>query len=155
VLQPRRVVVDSSFATPPSARLLEAPAEVWVVGARDDASDREALLRERGARTLRLPGADGRVDLAALIGELGRHGVNELHVEAGARLNGALLHAGLVDELLLYLAPKLLGPGRDVAHLPVLPGLDAATRWHFIDTAMLGADLRVRAMRDDALNFLA
>lgn len=154
-LQPLRVVVDSGFATPTSARLLEPPADVLVVGAGDDAPQREAALQARGARTLRLPGAHGRVDLAALIGHLGSQGVNELHVEAGATLNGALLAAGLVDELLLYLAPKLLGPGRDIACLPLLAQLDDATRWRFVDTTLVGPDLRLRAMREGARDFLA
>lgn len=150
VRQPRRIVVDSGFSLPLSARLLAPPGEVLVVGGRDAAAEPEAALQSRGAATLRLPGPDGRVDLAALMRHLGEQGVNELHVEAGARLNGALLAGGLADELLLYLAPKLLGPGRGIADLPQLAGLDDASQWRFIDVAPVGADLRLRAMRSDA-----
>ncbi|MEK8048802.1 bifunctional diaminohydroxyphosphoribosylaminopyrimidine deaminase/5-amino-6-(5-phosphoribosylamino)uracil reductase RibD [Ideonella sp. DXS22W] len=151
--QPRRVVLDSRFATPPTARLLSPPADVLVVGAVADAP-RQAALQAAGARTLLLPGQDGRVDLPALLRQLGSEGINELHVEAGAVLNGAWLAADLVDELLVYLAPKLLGPGRDIAMLPALPSLDEARGWRFIGSDPVGVDLRLRLMRQGADAFL-
>lgn len=148
-LQPRRVVVDSAFATPPSARLMAAPGEVLIVGAVPSA-EREAALQAHGARTLLLPGSDGRVHLAGLLRQLAAEGVNELHVEAGATLNGAWLASDLVDELLVYLAPKLLGPGRAFADLPLLPSLDEAKAWQFLDAHPVGHDLRLRLLREGA-----
>ena len=151
--QPLRVVVDSDFATPPSARLLAGPGRALVVGARER-PDRMADLRAAGADLLLLPGNDGRVDLAALIDHLSATGVNELHVEAGATLNAALINAGLVDEMLVYLAPKLLGPGRDMAALPVLPSLSQAFEMRFEAISPLGHDLCLRARRIGADRFL-
>jgi diaminohydroxyphosphoribosylaminopyrimidine deaminase/5-amino-6-(5-phosphoribosylamino)uracil reductase len=152
-LQPLRVVVDSDFATPPTARLLAGPGRALVVGARDR-PERMAALREAGADVLLLPGQDGRVDLPALIDRLSMEGINELHVEAGATLNAALVAAGLVDEWLVYLAPKLLGPGRDMAALPVLPSLDQALQMHFESVSRVGDDLRLLARRAGADSFL-
>jgi diaminohydroxyphosphoribosylaminopyrimidine deaminase/5-amino-6-(5-phosphoribosylamino)uracil reductase len=149
--QPLRVVVDSDFATPASARLLARPGRAVVVGAREHQA-RMAALRDAGAEVLLLPGPDGRVDLPGLIDKLAMDGVNELHVEAGATLNAALLQAGLVDELLLYLAPKLLGPGRDMAALPALQHLSQARELRFEDVHRVGDDLclRLRAIGADA-----
>lgn len=151
--QPRRVVVDSRFGIPVGARLLAPPGEVLVVGAEVCVSA-QAALHAQGVRTLVLPGTQGRVDLAALLDSLAAEGVNELHVEAGATLNGAWLSADLVDELLVYLAPKLLGPGRDMAAFPALAQLDLALAWQFIDASPVGSDLRVRLRRAGADDFL-
>lgn len=151
--QPRRVVVDSRFGTPAGARLLAPPGDVLIVGA-VACDSAQAALHAQGVRTLVLPGNDGRVDLPALLGRLGDEGVNELHVEAGATLNGAWLAADLVDELLVYLAPKLLGPGRDMAAMPALAQLDLARAWRFIDATLLHDDLRLRLSRVGADDFL-
>jgi diaminohydroxyphosphoribosylaminopyrimidine deaminase/5-amino-6-(5-phosphoribosylamino)uracil reductase len=146
--QPLRVIVDSHLRTPPGARILAPPGEVLLVGAdaRTPAAD---ALRAAGAAVIALPAHsdDGvsRIDLPALMKELSARGVNELHVEAGPALNGALLQCGLVDELLVYLAPMLLGPGRPLATLPALPALADATRFEFIDSVAIGQDLRLRA----------
>lgn len=151
---PWRVVVDARLDTPPQARLFEAAGPLLLACAFDpdappgpDAAARVAALRARGATVWGLPGADGtRVDLAALVARLAAElEVNELHAEAGARLNGALLGAGLVDELLVYLAPRLLGPGRALAELPVLDGLDAALALDFHAARPVGPDLRLLA----------
>ena len=109
--QPLRVVVDSRLQTPAAARILDAPGEVLIYTAGHDAS-REAAWHARGVRLVALPGAQAKVDLGAMLADLAARGINELHVEAGHKLNGSLLRAGLVDELLVYLAPKLLGAGR-------------------------------------------
>lgn len=142
--QPLKVVVDSRLELPPDARLLSG-ARVLVAAALDDAA-KVAGLRERGAEVVVLPGAGGKVDLAALLDELGRRGVNEVHAEAGFKLNGSLLRAGLVDELLLYLAPCLIG---DAAHgmfnLPALDSLADKRRLVIRDVRMVGADLRLLA----------
>ncbi|HRY87680.1 MAG TPA: RibD family protein, partial [Rubrivivax sp.] len=106
-----------------------------------------AALQARGAALCRLPAPGGLVDLAALVDELARREVNELHVEAGRTLNGALLRAGLVDELLVYVAPLLIGAGRDLAALGPFDTLADALRWRFVDVACVGEDLRLRARR--------
>jgi diaminohydroxyphosphoribosylaminopyrimidine deaminase/5-amino-6-(5-phosphoribosylamino)uracil reductase len=152
-LQPMRVVVDSALAMPPSARLLAAPGRKLVVGVQDPGSAAHAL-RSAGAELLCLPAPDGRVDLPALLARLAAEGINELHVEAGPRLNAALLQAGLVDEMLLYMAPKLIGPGRDLAALPALQDLSLAQAWQFEAVDRVGDDLRLRLRRPGADGFL-
>lgn len=144
-------------------------------------AQRAAALQQRGAETLALPAAraqdrqhggeaDGstrpgdlqgtqapqraQVDLAALLTALAARGVNELHVEAGATLNGALWRAGLVDELLVYVAPCLLGEGVPVARLPPLASLDEVQRWQFTEATPVADDLRLRLRRPGALDWL-
>ena len=154
--QPLRVVVDSDFSMSPRARMLQTPGRVLVVGAHHR-PEPMAALRAAGAEVLLLPDAGAahrRVDLPALIDRLSADGVNELHVEAGATLNAAMLGTGLVDELLLYVAPMLLGPGRDIASLPTLPSLAMATPLRFEDVQPVGDDLRIRARRIGADAFL-
>jgi diaminohydroxyphosphoribosylaminopyrimidine deaminase/5-amino-6-(5-phosphoribosylamino)uracil reductase len=150
VLQPVRVVVDSALQTPPGARLLAPPSRgVWIFGAQEQ-SDRAAALRRAGAEVTLLPGEGGKVDLQALLHDLAQRGVNELHVEAGHKLNGSLLRAGLVDELLLYVAPTLLGPGRELAVLPQRAELPGEPEFSFIECTPVGRDLRLRAHRPQA-----
>jgi diaminohydroxyphosphoribosylaminopyrimidine deaminase/5-amino-6-(5-phosphoribosylamino)uracil reductase len=144
VLQPWRVVVDSRWQTPAQARLLAPPGQVIVVGA-TEAPSRQAELQALGAQTLMIPGPGGKVDLAALMTALAERGVNELHVEAGHKLNASLLQAGLVDELLLYLAPKLLGAGRGLAALGPYAALSQALEFRFEEVQTIGEDLRIRA----------
>jgi len=95
-----------------------------------------------------LPGADGsgsgKVDLAAMLTDLAARGINELHVEAGHKLNASLLREGLVDELLVYIAPRLLGPGRGIAAIGPLAALAESLDFEFIDVERVGADLRLR-----------
>jgi diaminohydroxyphosphoribosylaminopyrimidine deaminase/5-amino-6-(5-phosphoribosylamino)uracil reductase len=147
-LQPLRVIVDSRLRTPTGARILAPPGEVLVVGS-DEQGPAAAALLAKGAAVIALPAhsaaAPERVDLVALMAELARRGVNELHVEAGPALNGALLQSGLVDELLLYLAPMMIGPGRPLATLQALPALAAAPRFAFVECSAVGTDLRLRA----------
>ena len=151
--QPLRVVLDSNFSTPATAQLLAAPGKALIVGARDH-PPRTAALRAAGADVLLLPGPDGRVDLPGLVNHLGQDGINELHVEAGATLNAALLQAGLVDELLVYIAPTLLGPGRGMANLPALQHLSQSIALRFESVDRVGDDLCVRAQRAGATDFL-
>jgi len=147
--QPLRVVVDARLQTPPSARLLPPPGAVLVYHAVEEgdepAAHRAAALRAQGAELAGLPDARGKVDLVAMLHDLGRRGVNELHVEAGDRLNASLLATGQVDELLAYLAPRLIGAGRGIAALGPLERLEdaLALRWHAVDR--VGEDLRLRA----------
>jgi diaminohydroxyphosphoribosylaminopyrimidine deaminase/5-amino-6-(5-phosphoribosylamino)uracil reductase len=142
--QPRKAVVDGRFEIPEQARLFDG-SEVILFTAREDAAKAERL-QARNARVVPLPGeAPGRVDLPAMMRWLAQEQVNEVHVEAGAGLSGALVSAGCVDELLLYLAPVLLGDAADMVRLPMLEHLEAARRYEFIDAERVGADLRVRA----------
>jgi diaminohydroxyphosphoribosylaminopyrimidine deaminase/5-amino-6-(5-phosphoribosylamino)uracil reductase len=147
--QPLRVVVDSRLESPPAARVLQPPGAVLLACA-DTALPAAAALRATGAELLALPGAaapgrPAKVDLPALLRALAERGVNELHVEAGERLNGSFWREGLVDELLLYQAPLLLGPGRALAALPELAALGDATRLDLHDVQRLGPDLRLLA----------
>ncbi len=142
--QPRPVVVDSRLQTPPTARLLDGRPVLIATTNPDPA--KAAALAAQGAEVLLLPDLAGRVGLAALLLELGRRGINELHVEGGAGLNGALLAAGLVDELLLYLAPTLLGnPALGLFGLPELTSLEQQQRLRWHDLRQVGGDLRILA----------
>jgi diaminohydroxyphosphoribosylaminopyrimidine deaminase/5-amino-6-(5-phosphoribosylamino)uracil reductase len=140
--QPLRVVVDSKLEIDPAARVLEGGA--LVVSAVDDRARIDAL-RAAGTDTLVLPNEHGKVDLVALMRELARRGCNEVHVEAGFKLNGSLVHAGLVDELLVYLAPKLIGEAQGMVHLPALSDLAQARRLVFHEVTMVGEDVRLLA----------
>ena len=144
--QPTVAVLDSDLRTPPDAHLLSATRTCLIYAAgppSDEAHQRQAALEAAGATVLRVANASGQVDLPSALQDLARRGTNELHVEAGQRLNGALLHEGLVDELLVYLAPKLLGPGRPLAALPALEQLAGALEFEFCATHAVGPDLRL------------
>jgi diaminohydroxyphosphoribosylaminopyrimidine deaminase/5-amino-6-(5-phosphoribosylamino)uracil reductase len=143
-LQPMRCVVDARLDTPPHARLFESASPVILFTASTDAGRRAALER-RGAEVVDVPAAGGRLDLEVVLANLAARHVNELHVEAGARLNGALLATGQVDELLLYLAPTLLGAGREMAALGPFDSLAQGLPFAFHDAAKVGADLRILA----------
>ena len=142
--QPLRVVLDSALRTPPAARILQG-GKVLLFTASQDAHKRAAL-EARGAEVLRLADAQGRVDLHAVLRELARRGINEVLVEAGRTLNGALLRAGLVDELVLYLAPQLLGDAaRGMADLGGLVRLEQKVELDWRDVRRIGNDLRITA----------
>ena len=142
--QPVKVIVDSRLDLSLNAKLLDA-GEVIVATASDD-QNKASALRGVGVDILHLPSVDGKVDLHALLQELGRRGINELHVEGGGRLNGALMAAGLVDELLLYLAPCLIGDvARGMFNLPALASLEEKERLFIRDARMVGGDLRILA----------
>jgi diaminohydroxyphosphoribosylaminopyrimidine deaminase/5-amino-6-(5-phosphoribosylamino)uracil reductase len=122
---------------------------VLVVGS-EALGDRARELEAAGADLLQLPAAAQGLDLAALWPLLAERGINEVHVEAGAALNGSLFAGDWVDEWLVYLSPRLLGKGRGLADLPVDPppgALDATTPWRWIDCQPVGNDLRLRARR--------
>jgi diaminohydroxyphosphoribosylaminopyrimidine deaminase / 5-amino-6-(5-phosphoribosylamino)uracil reductase len=135
--QPLRVVVDGRLQTPPTAKIL---------------SDAGALIFSATAGSLpnaeivAMPTASGKVDIVGVINELGRRGINELMVEGGARLNGALLKAGLADELLIYQAPLLLGDkARGMFDVPELTDLAQALRLEVVERCELGPDTFLRA----------
>jgi diaminohydroxyphosphoribosylaminopyrimidine deaminase / 5-amino-6-(5-phosphoribosylamino)uracil reductase len=141
--QPLRVVVDRHAQTPAAAHVL-ADGNALVITAGERNAHWPASLA-----VMTLPDGRGRVDLAEMLTRLGARGINELHVEAGAKLNGALLAAGLIDEVLLYMAPAVLGdPARGMFELPAplaaLAGRHAFA-WH--DVARVGDDLRLVARR--------
>ncbi len=142
--QPVRVVIDSDLQTPPDSRILQGSGSVWIYTA-TQGSGREAALIKRGAHITHLPEAGAKVDLRAMLADLARREINEVHVEAGSKLNGSLMRAGLVDELLIYLAPKLLGPGQPMIALPELQTLDQARELDFLSCDAIGPDLRLRA----------
>ena len=142
--QPLRVVVDSKLEIAPSARLLQPPGQSLIYTASDDVA-RIAALAAPHIEVAHLPAnAQGKTDLAALLVDLARREINELHVEAGERLNGSLLREGLVDELLIYLAPRLLGPGRGMAAIGPLASLAESLDFEFVDALRIGPDLRLR-----------
>lgn len=153
---PRRAVVDGRFEIPEDVALFDsANADgvetlIFTADLRAPDSDKAARLAGRNVRVIALPDGDThRVDLPAMMRWLGSHDINEVHVEAGAGLGGALLSAGCVDELLVYLAPVLLGDAAAMLRLPLLEHLEHARRFEFTDTLRLGTDLRLRA-RDAA-----
>lgn len=137
--QPLRVVVDSSLRTPVDAAILPA-----LIACHHAGPAARAALEQAGAEVVELPGPDGRVDLAALLTLLAQRGVNELHVEAGAALNGALLAAGLVDEWVAYVAPMAVGDdARGLFAQPPLAALADAARFRLADVRQIGGDLRL------------
>jgi diaminohydroxyphosphoribosylaminopyrimidine deaminase / 5-amino-6-(5-phosphoribosylamino)uracil reductase len=142
--QPDAVVVDSRLETPPDANIFIPGRQLLIYAAVQDAQ-RQAALEARGATIVWLPGPNGKVDLAAMLRDLAQREINELHVEAGHKLNGSLIREGLVDELLVYLAPKFVGQGRQMAHFGPLADLAEAVAFEFLSSQMVGPDLRVVA----------
>jgi len=144
--QPLRVVVDGHLSMRPDARLLHLPGQTLVVTAADDDAYAEPLLAA-GAEVMVLPAGPDTVDLVTLMRDLGQRDVNELLVEAGATVCGALLRAGLVDELVLYLAPHLLGSGaRGMFNLPGLESMQDRIALRIQDVRAVGQDWRITAL---------
>ena len=142
--QPSVVVVDSRMDTPLDAGLFIAGRTLLIYAAVENDARRKEL-ESRGATVILMAGANDKVDLAAMMRDLGQREINELHVEAGSKLNGSLIREGLVDEYLLYLAPMLLGPGPGLAALAPLSELTQSVKLEFKSTQMVGMDLRVIA----------
>ena len=140
---PIKALVDTYFRVDENARLFDA-GETWLFTCRMD-TDKAARLAARNCRVIEMPESNNRVDLTALMFWLGQHEINEVHVEAGATLSGALLEADCVDELLVYMAPLLLGDAKGMVNLPPLQDLAGARRFRFIDNLPLGSDIRLRA----------
>jgi len=141
--QPARIIVDSHWRTPPRARLFEIKGEVIVAGL-DDNVGRKSLL-DAGAECVVLPAREGRVDLLALFQELATREINEVQVEAGATLCGELLRLDLIDELLVYQAPVLLGGGSISPFAsPRLDKMDDRVHLEWIDSRRIGQDMRLR-----------
>ena len=142
---PMRVIVDSRLRTPPAARVLSAPGDV-LIATTGDAGRRGALV-EAGAEIVPLPDAGGRVSLPALMAALAGRGVNEVHTECGPVLAGALLESALVDEIVVYLAPALLGgTARGMFTLPGVTAMRDRIGLEITGVSRLGADLRIDAV---------
>jgi len=143
--QPLRVILDSRLRTPPDAKLLDLPGETLIITGAVDA-DNEARLTRSGIRVVSLPLQAGRLDLPVVLQYLATLQINEVHLEAGATLCGALLQAGLVDELVIYMAPHLMG---DIARgLFTLPGLEQMAqriKLSITDIRAVGDDWRINA----------
>jgi len=140
--QPARAVVDTRFEISENARLFDG-GKVWVFVCRNDPAKAERLAA-RNADVVVMPSMAAGIDLPSVLRWLAAHEINEVHVEAGARLSGALLETGCIDELLVYMAPMLLGRGRGMADMPAVSSLDAAERFEFIDALQVGTDMRLR-----------
>lgn len=139
--QPIRAVVDTRFDTPEDSRIFDGEP-VWLFTCRPDAGKSERLAK-RQVTVIDMPEIDGKVDLMAVLRWMADQEVNEVHVEAGARLSGAFLEANCVDELLLYLAPSLLGQGIPMARMQAVNGIDLAHRFEYRDIKEVAGDLRI------------
>ncbi|MEO7387688.1 MAG: bifunctional diaminohydroxyphosphoribosylaminopyrimidine deaminase/5-amino-6-(5-phosphoribosylamino)uracil reductase RibD [Gammaproteobacteria bacterium] len=149
-LQPLRVILDSGYRTPPTSRILSRPGEVLLFGSDTDAATdsgagaRQTALVGCGALVEAAPDGSGHVDLTAVLRRLGELEINEVWVEAGPGLNGALLVAGLIDELVVYQAASVLGTtGRGMFDLPPLAGLADRPQFHLQGARRVGEDLRL------------
>ena len=139
--QPLKVLIDSRLEVSPQAKLLQG-GNVLVACAVDDAARRRAL-EAQGAEILVLPNPHGKVELPDLLAELGRRQLNEIHVESGFKLNGSMLREGCVDELLVYLAPSIIGDSaQGMFNLPELKDLSQQKRLTLTDVARIGGDIR-------------
>lgn len=146
IKQPLRAIVDARLRTPPNARTLQLPGDALVLtsGSLDD--PRVAALRTAGARVDIVEGNAEHCDLRAVIERLGALEINDVWVEAGAGFNGAMLQAGLIDELIIYMAPRLLGDtARGMFSVPALESLADSWNLTFDDVRKIGDDLRITA----------
>jgi diaminohydroxyphosphoribosylaminopyrimidine deaminase/5-amino-6-(5-phosphoribosylamino)uracil reductase len=151
--QPHLVVVDSRLDMPINAKLLDTQGtgdqtrQIWIYTATTEHPDKRAALSARGVTVIDCAGPGGKVDLSAMLRDLARREINELHVEAGHKLNGSFIREGLVDEFLIYLAPQLLGSGQGMANLPVLTVLSESVKLAFHAVDRVGPDLRLLLRR--------
>ena len=142
--QPLRVIVDSKLETPLDAKILQGGPVL--IAAAVNLENRAKLLMDVGAEVIVLPNPQGKVELRDLLAALAQRGINEVHAEAGFKLNGSLLREGLVDEFLIYLAPCLIGhDAAGLFNLPALTRLDGKQRLQIRDLRQVGADIRVLA----------
>ena len=152
---PHLVIVDSRLETPLGAKLFQhtgpgakTPRQIWIYCAVDHAQKRTAL-EAQGAHVTVMPNPHGKVDLHALFTDLARREVNEVHVEAGQKLNGSLIREACIDEFLVYLAPQMLGIGQGMAQWGPLEDLSQGVALRFTETQLIGKDLRVLARVQD------
>jgi diaminohydroxyphosphoribosylaminopyrimidine deaminase/5-amino-6-(5-phosphoribosylamino)uracil reductase len=142
--QPLRVVLDAQLRTPPQARILSTDASTLVLTSSRAPADRIATLQARGAQVVTVDDAVSGLDLDAVLAQLAEERCNEVLVEAGATLAGAFVAAGLVDELVCYVAATVLGDAaRPLLRLPVLEQLTERRRFRWLDVRAVGGDLRL------------
>ena len=146
--QPHLVIVDSQLETPLDASFFIAGRTCYMYAAVPN-DVKKAALEARGATVIYMPGltpgTESKVDLNAMLLDLAKREINELHLEAGHKLNGSFVREGLVDEFLLYLAPKLLGMGQGMLNFGPLTQMDEAINLSFQSVERVGPDLRVVA----------
>ncbi len=152
--QPMRIIIDSKLETPPNSKILNQldQSGVLIVCADLESSgnhEKAKAFTERGIEVIAMANAFGKVDLPKLFSYLAQEReMNEIHIEAGFKLNGSMLREGCVDELLLYYAPFFMGDGIGMANVPTLPTLDAPKNWKVIDQSLFGPDLRLRLIKN-------
>ncbi|MBM3351314.1 MAG: bifunctional diaminohydroxyphosphoribosylaminopyrimidine deaminase/5-amino-6-(5-phosphoribosylamino)uracil reductase RibD [Betaproteobacteria bacterium] len=149
VRQPLRVIVDAKLKTPLQCKMLEPSmleqSPVFIAYAQDE-SQQASLLEAAGAQLMQLPDAKQQVDLEALLRLLAQRGVNDVLVEAGQAINGALLRAGLIDEFIFYYAPKLMGSdAKSMFLIDELTDMQQAIDLQVLDVRSIGCDIRLRA----------
>lgn len=147
--QPHLVVVDSRLQVSPDARLFQPtanglPRQILIYHARTD-PHKQAALQASGATLVHMPGPSEKVDLAALLRDLGQREINELHVEAGHKLNGSFIRERLVDEFLVYFAPRWLGRGAGLSNFGPIAQLEEGLALRFHSINRVGDDLRILA----------
>lgn len=146
VRQPRKVIVDSHLTIPLNAKLLQSDNEILIFAACDGSLKKKNALSRMGAQVIVIPNTEGSVDLNKMMAILADLEINEVLVEAGRELNGALIEAGLVDEMIFYLAPHLLGDdARGMIKLPELTCLEQKKELKIQDLRMIGQDIRIIA----------
>ncbi len=142
--QPRRVVIDNRLELPAGAKILSGPAPLVITASTD--VEARARVEALGAEVAVVAGSGGKTDLAAVARLLGERGFNEVLVETGSKLGGSLLRAGVVDEIVLYLAPLVMGDAAQGLYaLPAFDSLGQALRPGIVDIRRVGEDLRVTA----------
>lgn len=155
--QPWRIIIDSKLETPLTARILNKPdsesqSRVIIVCANlanQIVQEKAKAFNERGIEVMAMANEFGKVDLPKLFGYLAKEReMNEIHVEAGFKLNGSMLKEDCVDELLLYYAPFFMGEGIGMANTSVLTSLDAHKDWKIIDQKLFESDLRLRLIKN-------
>ncbi len=143
--QPLRVVLDTDLQTPPAARIFGEDGRLIILHDSDE-RDRQQALEDKGAELVQMPRVDGRLDLHRVLQWLAKREVNECHVEAGSVLAGALLRAALVDELIIYMAPHLMGDAaRGIAAIPGLLTMSDRIAVEIDDIVAVGKDWRITA----------
>lgn len=143
--QPKKVVVDGHLTIPLEAKLLQSE-DVIIFTANTERQEKKSALSKLGARVVVLPNAEGSVDLEKMMTMLADFEMNEILVEAGSGLNGALVNAGLVDEMIIYLAPHLLGENaQGMIRLPEIASLEYKKTLAIQDLRMVGQDIRIIA----------
>ena len=151
--QPWRIIIDSKLETPLDAKILNNSSEsgVMIVCAKisdSDTQEKVKILESRGIEVLTMSNEFGKVDLPKLFAYLAqeRH-MNEIHIEAGFKLNGSMLREDCVDELLLYYAPFFMGEGIGMVNITPLDSLQSRQDWKIIDQSLVGSDLRLRLIK--------